>query len=76
MLLFHGESYLSIVSSFGAPSVLCACVTVRLHPDSGVPTRERLRTDTFPEEAWVLLTCIRMSCFLFATTAESLETLG
>ena len=54
-LLFHGESDLSIVSSFGAPSVRCACVAARLHPDSGVPTGERLRTDTFPKKLWYFL---------------------
>ena len=42
-LPFYGESYLSIVTSLGAPSMLCACFPARLHPVSGVETREILR---------------------------------
>ena len=37
----------------------------------GVPTRKRLRTDTFPEEPLVLLTCIRMAWFLFVTLQKA-----
>ena len=73
MLLFHGESYLSIVTSFDAPSVLCACVAARLHPVFGVATRERSRTDTFPEEPLVLLTCIRMAWSLVITLQKALS---
>ena len=65
MLVFHGKSYLSIVSRLGKAK--CA-VCLPPHPDSGVLTLERLRTVTISEDAVFIL-------IFMHETAESLNTL-